>query len=162
MLGAEEPPVAEFPPMVLPPVAMLPPIAIGTPVPPLLEAPPPLPVAPPLPPFGPPIECEPLQEARGKTSTRASVKIAQDKSGRLATDMPTSLPLMSVLVEGRPRQDHLAAIDLRAELHLGAVVGRQRRQADRDGRGQWASAWGAAALATPWMVAFKLPGVGVR
>jgi hypothetical protein len=40
---------------------------------------------------------------------------------------------MSILVEGRPRQHRLAAIDLRAELHLGTVVSRQRRQADRDG-----------------------------
>jgi hypothetical protein len=82
VLGAEEPPVAESPPMVLPPVSTLPPIAIGAPIPPpLLEAPPPLPVAPLLPPLGPPIECEPSQEARGKTSTRASARIAQDKSG---------------------------------------------------------------------------------
>ena len=45
------------------------------------------------------------------------------------------LPLLvSVLVELRPRQDHVAAIDLRAQLHLRAVVRRQRRQLDRDGR----------------------------
>ena len=45
------------------------------------------------------------------------------------------LPLLvSVLVELRPRQDHVAAIDLRAQLHLGAVVRRRRRQLDRDGR----------------------------
>src|SRR6185369_11158942 len=43
------------------------------------------------------------------------------------------LPLLvSSRVDLRPLQHHVAAIDLRAQLHLGAVVRRQRRQLDRD------------------------------
>ena len=57
------------------------------------------------------------------------------REGRAVADPGMPL-LLSILVEFRPRQNHLAAIDLRAEIHLGTVVGRQRRQADRDGRGQ--------------------------
>ncbi len=57
------------------------------------------------------------------------------------------LPLLvSFLVELRARQDHLAAVDLRAKLHLGAVVRRQRRQADRDGRRQRRGTLALAAL----------------
>src|SRR5439155_14094141 len=42
----------------------------------------------------------------------------------------------AVLVELRAREDDLAAIDLGAQLHLGATVCGQRRQADCDGHRQ--------------------------
>jgi len=61
------------------------------------------------------------------------------REGRAVAGRGTPL-LVSILVERRSRQDRLAAIDLRAEIHLGILVGRQRRQTDRDGRGRGASA----------------------